>query len=113
MRWIIAVCLVIYAAACYGQDLPSVCVGGCPAPRKVVIRQNIIVSAQEHAEQLAATGSFGHCSRRGGGYEGLGVGSTPDLACRNACYWGRRPVREIGTAWCPLRRAWVAVVRYE
>ena len=71
------------------------------------------VSAQAHADHLAATGSFGHCSRRGGGYEGLGVGSTPDLACRNACYWGKRKVREIGTAWSAARRMWIAVVRYE
>lgn len=115
MRWIIAVCLVIYAACLYAQEpLPSVCVGGCHAPRKVVIRQNVIVSAQEHAEQLAATGSFGHCGRRGGGHEGIGMSPTsPDDACRRACYWGRLRVREIGTAWCPLRRMWIAVVRYE
>lgn len=73
-----------------------------------------IVSAQEHAEHLAATGSFAHCGRRGGGYEGLGFSTvSPDAACRRACYWGQRRVREIGTAWCPLRRGWVAVVRYE
>jgi hypothetical protein len=77
-----------------------------------IVVQNV-VSAQSHAEHLAATGSFSHCSKRGGGYEGLGFGSSPEAACRNACFWGRRVVREIGTAWCPLRRGWVAVVRYE
>lgn len=84
------------------------------AASPVVAQQNhTYVSAQAHAEHLAATGAFAHCSRRGGGYEGLGIGSTPDLACRNACYWGQRRVREIGTAWSPLRRMWIAVVRYE
>lgn len=112
MRYVIAVALIVYAASCYGQELPSVCVGGCPTARKIVVRQNVYVSAQEHAESLAATGTFGHCGRRGGGYEGIGVGATPDDACRRCCYWGQRRVREIGTAWCPVRRAWVAVVRY-
>ena len=71
-------------------------------------------SAQRHAERLAATGAFSHCPDRGGApYEGLGFSSSsPDDACRRACFWGRRPVREIGTAWCPHRRGWVAVVRY-
>lgn len=72
------------------------------------------VSAQSHAEHLAATGTFGHCSRRGGSYEGIGVSaSSPDAAMRNCCFWGKRKVREIGTAWSAVRRVWVAVVRYE
>lgn len=74
----------------------------------------LVVTAQEHAEHLAATGTFAHCNRRGGGYEGIGFStSSPDAAVRRCCYWGRRPAREIGTAWCPGRRGWVAVVRYE
>lgn len=76
-------------------------------------QSSYFVSAQSHAETLAATGSFGHCSRRGGGYEGIGMSpSSPEDACRRACYWGKRRVREIGTAWCPARRLWIAVVRY-
>lgn len=112
------------ALACSTAAAQTICVEGrCllptrvviqpPAPASVVVSGNVTVSAQGWAEHLAATGSFCHCSRRGGGYEGLGVGPTPDAACRNACYWGRRRVREIGTAWCPSRRAYVAVVRYE
>lgn len=88
------------------------------APSSVIVstpRSVTVVSAQEHAEHLAATGGFSHCSRRGGGYEGIGFSTSggPDAACRNACYWGQRRVREIGTAWCPARRGWIAVVRYE
>lgn len=72
------------------------------------------VSAQAHAEHLAATGTFAHCSRRGGGYEGIGMSSSsPEAAMRNCCFWGKRKVREIGTAWSAVRRMWVAVVRYE
>lgn len=95
MRPVIVTLLMICGAAANGQD----------------VRQ--YVTAQAHAEHLAATGTFAHCSRRGGGYEGLGIGSTPDLACRNACYWGQRRVREIGTAWSAAKRMWIAVVRYD
>jgi hypothetical protein len=92
----------------------NVCVTG----RCGVVRQprvNVtVVSAQEHADQLAVTNTFVHCGRRGGGYEGLGFSTaSPDAACRSACFWGQRRVREIGTAWCPARRGWVAVIRYE
>ncbi len=73
----------------------------------------VVISAQQHAEHLARNNLFGHCSRRGGGYEGLGFSqSSPDDACRRSCFWGQRRVREIGTAWCPSRRGWIAVVRY-
>ena len=73
-----------------------------------------VVSAQDHADYLAATHTFSHCGRRGGGYEGLGFSTvSPSAAVRRACYWGQRKAREIATAWCPLRRGWVAVVRYE
>lgn len=73
----------------------------------------IIVSAQEHAEHLARTNTFGHCGRRGGVYEGIGFSSvSAEDAMRRSCFWGQRRVREIGTAWSPVRRGWVAVVRY-
>lgn len=71
------------------------------------------VSAQDHADYLASTGTFGHCSRRGGVYEGLGFSTvSPTAAIRRSCFWGQRRVREVATAWCPQRRGWVAVVRY-
>jgi hypothetical protein len=82
----------------------------------IVIRRPsvVVISAQQHAETLAANGTFAHCGQRGSGYEGIGFSSAgPDDAVRRCCYWGQRRVREIGTAWCARRRGWVAVVRYE
>ena len=96
MRPVIVTLLMICGAAANGQD----------------VRQ--YVTAQAHAEHLAATGTFSHCSRRGGGYEGIGMSSSsPDAAVRNCCYWGKRRVREIGTAWSAAKRMWIAVVRYD
>jgi hypothetical protein len=89
----------------------TVCVNGRCGIRQPKV---VVVSAQEHAEQLASTNTFSHCGRRGGGYEGLGFSTaSPDAAVRRSCFYGQRRVREVGTAWCPARRGWVAVVRYE
>lgn len=70
--------------------------------------------AQWKAERQAASarcyhvgGGFG-----GGRYEGVGFStSSPDAAIQACCYWGRRPVREIGVA--RGRRGWYATVIYE
>ena len=108
-----ALCLLaVLASSAAGQEI---CINGrCSIRQPKVIVQNVtVVDAQSHADHLAATNTFVHCGRRGGGYEGLGFStSSPGAACRNACYWGKRPVREIGTAWCPARRGWIACVRY-
>ena len=86
------------------------CLAMAPASAQSV---TVVVSAQEHASHLAATGGFSHCNRRGGGYEGLGFSTaSPEAAVRRSCFWGQRPVKEVATAWCPRRRGWVAVVRY-
>ena len=118
------------ALLCSAAHADTVCINGrcglvrhqkvvvhSDAPSSVIVstpRSVTVVSAQEHAEHLASTNGFSHCNRRGGGYEGLGFSTAgPDAACQSACFWGKRRVREIGTAWCPARRGWIAVVRYE
>ena len=114
MRGFLAMVLVLASSAVMADT--TVCMNGrCGVRQPRVVVQNVtVVSAQEHAEQLASTNTFSHCGRRGGGYEGLGFStSSPDAAVRRSCFYGQRRVREIGTAWCPARRGWVAVVRYE
>lgn len=121
--------LALAALLCSAAHADTVCINGrcglrpnrvvvhSDAPSSVVVstpRSVTVVSAQEHADHLAATNTFVHCGRRGSGYEGLGFStSSPDHACRSACFWGQRRAKEIGTAWCPARRGWIAVVRYE
>lgn len=102
---LLAMLAVLVCATASAQDIVV-------QARRITV--NNVVSAQEHAEHLAATGTFGHCGRRGGGYEGIGMSSaSAEDAIRRCCYWGKRRATEIGTAWSPLRRAWIAVVRYE
>jgi hypothetical protein len=121
--------LLLAALLCSAAHADTVCINGrcglrpqrvvvhSDAPTSVVVstpRSVTVVSADAHAAHLASTNTFVHCNSRGGGYEGLGFStSSPDHACRSACFWGTRRVREIGTAWCPARRGWIAVVRYE
>ena len=101
---------VVEAAPVAVETSPAVTVVA-PQARRVTVGT---VSAEEHACRLASTGGFSHCSNYGGGAEGLGFStSSPDDAVRRCCFWGQRRPREIATAWCPRRRGWVAVVRYE
>lgn len=105
------VCLLASLACVTAAADTTVCINGRCGLRQPTVT---IVTAQDHADQLAVTNTFVHCGRRGGGYEGLGFStSSPSDACKSACFWGQRRVREIGTAWCPMRRGWIAVVRYE
>jgi hypothetical protein len=70
----------------------------------------VIVTAQDHAVVIARRGVLVHssCNRR----EGIGMGSTPEAARRNCCFFGKRPIAEEGVAYSPARRMWFAVIRY-
>lgn len=81
----------------------------------VIVRGPAIVSAQEHATIIARRGSLVHsqCSQT----EGIGMGSTPEAARRNCCFFrdamaGRRVIVEEGIAYSPVTRRWYAVIRY-
>jgi hypothetical protein len=70
----------------------------------------VIVTAQDHAVVIARRGVLVHssCNRR----EGIGMGSTPEAARRNCCFFGKRQIVEEGVAYSPARRMWFAVIRY-
>jgi hypothetical protein len=70
----------------------------------------VIVTAQDHAVVIARRGVLVHssCNRR----EGIGMGSTPEAARRNCCFFGKRQIAEEGVAYSPARRMWFAVIRY-
>lgn len=76
----------------------------------VVRRPAVIVTAQDHAVVLARRGALVHsgCSQT----EGIGVGSTPEQARRNCCFFGKRQIVEEGVAYSPVTRRWYAVIRY-
>lgn len=93
----------------------AACATGVQAQECVGSRCRVVVTggAQAHADRLAATGGFFHDSRHGTAFEGIGRASTPAAAIAAAC----RPrsalrVIDTATAWCPVRKQWVAVVRY-
>lgn len=73
-------------------------------------RTVVRTSAADDAEYMARTGWFGHrgtCGCR----EGIGIGSTPEQALANCCFWGRYAVREKAVARGRNGR-YYAVVRY-
>lgn len=83
------------------------------ADTNIYARRVVISSAQEDAEEMARTGILRHCGRAGGRREGIGVGSTPEAAFRNCCFYGRYRIVERGVAYSPSRRQYFAVIRYE
>lgn len=80
------------------------------ADTRVVVRGPAVVTAQDHAVVIARRGSLVHsqCNQ----YEGIGMGSTPEAARRNCCFFGKRVIVEEGVAYSPTRRMWFAVIRY-
>lgn len=90
-------------------------VGTVAAAQETVIvapPRSTIITAQDHAVILARRGAFYH-STNCGAAEGIGMSPTSaDDAIRRCCYWGTRRPRDIGTAYSPARRQWIAVVRY-
>lgn len=77
----------------------------------VVVRRPVaIVTAQDHAVVIARRGALVHsqCSQM----EGIGMGSTPEQARRNCCFFGTRPIADEGVAYSPVTRKWYAVIRY-
>lgn len=99
---------------CVALFLSFVCAAAV-ADTTVVARRGSIVTAQDHALVIARRGSLVHSSC--GQTEGIGMGSTPESARANCCFFrdamaGRRVIIEEGVAYSPVRRMWFAVIRY-
>jgi hypothetical protein len=88
------------------------------APPGIIFGDDVIVharrvnitSAQDHALVLARRGTLvhSHCNQT----EGIGMGSTPEAARRNCCFFGRKVIVDEGVAYSPTARKWFAVIRY-
>lgn len=90
--------------------LVSFAAGVANADTVVVRRPVAIITAQDHATIIARRGTLVHsqCSQT----EGIGMGSTPEQARRNCCFFGQRQIVEEGVAYSPITRRWYAVIRY-
>lgn len=97
MRFVFALLLSLVAVAAHADTV-------------VVRRPAVIVTAQDHAVIIARRGALVHsqCSQM----EGIGMGSTPEQARRNCCFFGTRPIADEGVAYSPVTRRWYAVIRY-
>ncbi len=67
-------------------------------------------SAQGVANLIVVSGRFRHWGGYNG-YEGIGMGPTPETALRNCCFFGRFQIADVGYAQKP-NGSWVAVARY-
>lgn len=96
MRFVLVVLVSLFAATASAQT--------------VIVRGPAVVSAQEHATIIARRGALVHsqCSQT----EGIGMGSTPEAARRNCCFFGKKVIVEEGVAYSPVTRRWYAVIRY-
>ena len=96
MRLLTALLIALAATLAHGQT--------------IVVRGPAVISAQEHATNIARRGTIVHsqCSQT----EGIGMGSTPEQARRNCCFFGKKVIVEEGIAYSPVTRRWYAVIRY-
>jgi hypothetical protein len=75
------------------------------------VAQAFLGSAQGAANFMAQTLRMGHHGNPTGGYEGVGMGGSPQAAIQNCCYYGRRPLRDSGVAQ-GSNGMWYACCRY-
>jgi hypothetical protein len=68
-------------------------------------------SAQGVCNRIARTGIFRHWGNPTGGFEGIGLGATPEIARRNCCYANSMTARDVGYAQM-ASGIWVACQRY-
>lgn len=95
---------------CFFLALALVCSAAVAQDVIVAPRRSVVVTAQDHATIIARRGTLVHSSC--GQCEGIGMGSTPEAARRNCCFFGKRVIVEEGCAYSPATRRWYAVIRY-
>ncbi len=70
-----------------------------------------LYSAQGVANRMARILRMAHLGNPTGGYEGVGMGASPQAAISNCCFYGRRPLRDSGVAQ-GANGMWYACCRY-
>ena len=90
----------------------AVCSGGACAPATAPATTQTVGTgtAQGAAIIIASMGRLRHLGGNRGA-EGIGLGSTPDQAIKNCCFYGRLAPADIGTARM-ANGQYVAVIRY-
>jgi len=68
-------------------------------------------TAQAAAHYMALNLRMGHHGNPTGGYEGVGMGGSPQAAISNCCFYGKRPLRDSGVAQ-GANGMWYACCRY-
>lgn len=68
-------------------------------------------TAQGVALLIVQTGRFRHFGGNPFAAEGIGMGSSPQAALQNCCFYGRRHIADVGYARMPSGQ-WIAVARY-
>lgn len=82
-----------------------------PMPRVTSNYTSSNATAQGVAEMMARSGSCQHFGNPTGGYEGVGMGSTPEAALANCCY-SRSGMRVVDQGVAFGRGRWWACKRY-
>lgn len=70
-----------------------------------------LYSCQGVANRMARMLRMAHLGNPTGGWEGVGMGGSPQAAISNCCYYGRRPLRDSGVAQ-GSNGMWYACCRY-
>jgi len=70
-----------------------------------------LYSAQGVANRMARLLRMAHLGNPTGGWEGVGIGASPQAAITNCCYYGKRPLRDSGVAQ-GSNGMWYACCRY-
>jgi hypothetical protein len=104
-RFFLALALSVVAASAVASD--------------VTVTTTTVVSADQHASEMARTGVLKHCRILGRLREGIAFSAvSPEHAVESCCFYrdairGRYRIIERAVVWSPIRRGWFACIRCE